>query len=194
MDTAAGAADDDRLSKVAALVKAIDTHHHRTIGELHRALYSARGEYDAADRTWRPPIVEVRSVTDRHLSIGIAASITELPETAEGGVPLGSRCLTVSVSALHRTLRRAMPADSAEAEAWARHVIGLDRASHAYHRPGLVRRKNGTPAALYFMLYLDDQNRPQPAPELEHQPRGSAELATTTTAYDLVTIGRLNAG
>lgn len=166
----------DRSVAVASLVTTIGTHHNRTIRALQRDLYSARGEYDDTDRTWRPPMVEVRSVSDRHLSIGIAASITEVSDAVQRGLLPGSRYVTVSVSALHRTLRRAMPVGPAEGEAWARHVIGLDRAHHAYHRPGLVRHKDGTPAALYYMLYLDEQNRPQPAPTQHHHQRSRTDL------------------
>lgn len=177
-DESAPVADRDRRITVAELVTAIHTQHRRTIRELQRALYSARGEYDDTDRTWRPPMAEVRSVTDRHLSIGIAASITEFEDAAQGGFPPGSRYVTVSVSAVHRTLRRAMPVDANESEAWARHVIGLERAHHAYHRPGLVRRKNGTPAARYYMLYLDADNRVQPSPRSSAatSPRGRTDL------------------
>lgn len=152
---------------VAQLSEQIRRQHARKVERLRRILFDTTPLAEAVARGTAPGL-RVPSVTDPHAHLTVVATISELDEPH--AVPTGAGSLVrVSIAGQHRVLDRRVSVDPAEAEAWARLVLG-PWAAHGYRSVEAVTAINGQAGASFYLVFLDADGNPVPPPENDDWP------------------------
>jgi len=107
--------------------------HRQELADLHRALFSERGERQDGGLPLR---LDGPSVTDRSVLVTVLASILS-GAPGEQGAPPAAAALQVTVSGHRRSLGSRARLPAVEEEGWARAVLGAQWEALAYHQ-GLI--------------------------------------------------------
>lgn len=140
--------------------------HRADLRRLHGELFDGLGELSDSptiEVAEQLPHLQGPALTDRFARITVMISRTLDMQGAEGAAP-GTGFVWVSVRGSHRTLDRGVRLARQEEDGWARAAFGEQWESQA-HRVGEVTRfASGRLPATHFVLHLDADRRPVPAP------------------------------
>lgn len=108
--------------------------------------------------------VAVKSLTDRHLNLVVAATSDLTAECfRDQEVATGAVTVFLAVGAHHRTLNQPMRVPETEADAWVAAVLG-EQAECAFFIPPTPQSLRGLPPTRHYRLYLDSDGEPTSPP------------------------------
>ena len=110
-----------------------------------------------------------RSVSDKFAELTFGADRSALSYIEETPGLAGYK-VTISMAGHHRVMRTRLPLSVEETDAWLYAILGDEWAGHSYHGGAMTGvNENGGRGGLttvYYMLFLTDELRPMPRPDI----------------------------